>query len=321
MAISITAVIPTYNCADYIADCIHSVRNQSYPVKEIVIVDDGSTDQTEQVVKKLGDNIVYIKQPNQGPSAARNTGIKAAKSDWIAFLDADDQWTPDKTACQLDVLENNPSVVLIASDMAEIDRNGNMLVNSVLAKHGLLVGFVELGGKPIPNALAALLQKNFIPTGTVLVQRSNLLEIGLFDPDIRYGEDLALWSKIAEKYPICCVPKVLLLRRQHGANATQATVAMLDDLVKVMLSVRTWGSDTLRRQGVNPNRLIASAWNNVGYYHFANNDAVPARQAFLNSLRESITLKGLVYFVFSSIPQSWASSLRTIKQRLFKTKD
>ena len=127
----ISAVIPAYNSAAFISDALASIRHQTFPVDEIIVVDDGSTDNIEEVVRSIDPGIVYITQKNQGPSAARNRGIEAATGDWIAFLDADDQWTPHKIKNQLLALERHPELQLIASDMAEIDHNNNPITPSV----------------------------------------------------------------------------------------------------------------------------------------------------------------------------------------------
>ncbi|MHC5139531.1 MAG: glycosyltransferase family 2 protein, partial [Planctomycetota bacterium] len=102
--LTISAVIPAYNAAKYIARSIDSVLAQTHPVDEIVIVDDGSTDNTAAIIKDYGDKVRYIHQPNAGVSAARNTGIEAATGNWIAFLDADDEWLPEKIKRQVENL-------------------------------------------------------------------------------------------------------------------------------------------------------------------------------------------------------------------------
>ncbi|MBV1922382.1 MAG: glycosyltransferase family 2 protein, partial [Pseudomonadales bacterium] len=190
----ISAIVPTYNNANFIEDAINSILVQSHSVDEIIIVDDGSTDNTAAVIdaitKKTTHKIIYIQQDNQGPSSARNRGIEAASGDWLAFLDADDLWTPEKITLQLEALEREPQLKLIAADMSEIDRLGKLIVESVLAKHQLLKKFQTLAGKPVPMALNALLKKNFIPTGTVLANRAIVIAAGGFNTHIRFGEDL-----------------------------------------------------------------------------------------------------------------------------------
>lgn len=313
----ISAVIPAYNNAEFLRDAVASVRNQSHLVDEIIVVDDGSVDDTETVVADLGGDIVYHRQANQGPSVARNQGVVLAGGEWIAFLDADDQWTPDKIAKQLRTLQTYPSLRLIAGDMAEIDRDNRLLTASVLGKHGLLETFSSLAGAPVPNALAALVKKNFIPTGTVLVDKAVLYEAGLFNPTIRFGEDLELWAKIAAKHPISCLPDPLMLRRQHGNNATQASERMLVDLTRVMESLARQTGLELRAQGVSPGGLVAKAFWTLGYWYFANGTRAAARSAFTSSFMREPNAEALLYLIAALMPRSAIAGLRAVKQRIF----
>lgn len=310
---NISAVIPAYNSAAFITDAVRSIQQQTYPIDEIIIVDDGSTDNTEQIVSTLSGRIVSIKQQNQGPSAARNTGIEAAKNEWIAFLDADDQWTPNKIERQLEVLQKHPELVLIAGDMAEIDKNDQVITESVLDKHHLLTRFQSLDNRPIPNALAELVTKNFIPTGTVLVKKSALQEAGSFNPSIRFGEDLECWAKIAAKHPIACLPDILMLRRQHGDNATQLTAPLLKDLVKVMTSIRNDAAKELIAQKIDPNRLVANAYADLGYWLFSHYDLTEARRALSASLKEKPNKRALFYWLACLLPKELIKKLRNLK--------
>ncbi|CAD6878792.1 Glycosyl transferase [Methylomonas albis] len=314
----ISAVIPAYNSAKFIRAAISSIQAQTSKVDEIIVVDDGSMDDTEQIVKDISHAIIYHKQLNQGPSAARNKGIELASGDWIAFLDADDQWTPDKIAKQIQTLQAHPELHLIAGDMTEIDNDDLLITNSVLAKHQMLASFQHLAGKPVPNALAALVMKNFIPTGTVLVKRHTLIETGMFNAEIRFGEDLELWAKIAACHPITCLPDILMLRRQHGNNATQASEAMLINLTKVMDSICDFAAPQLINQGVSPDNLVAEAQWTLGYWYFNGGDNAKARQAFSKSLSQKFKLGTLLYFISSSLPAPLIDTLRVIKQKFAK---
>jgi len=315
----ISAIIPAYNSAPFIAQAIASIRAQSHPVDEIIVVDDGSTDDTAGVVRALGTDIHYLYQPNAGPSAARNQGVSAARGELIAFLDADDQWTPTRIAQQLAVFRQHPEVALVAGDMAEIDPRGNVLVPSVLEQHGIRQTFARLDGSPLPRALATLLEINFIPTGSVLVKRAALQATGGFDTTIHYGEDLEVWAKIAARHALVCLPEVLMLRMRHGANVTRNTTPLLQDLVKVMTAARSWGGVQLREQGADPDRLVARAWADLGYRYFSSGELHAARQAFFASLREKPTLRALFYGAFSIIPQRVVTLLRSTKQKLAGT--
>ena len=309
----ISAVIPAYNSAEFLKEAIDSILQQSCPVDEIIVVDDGSTDKTQQIAESFGNQITYIKQANQGPSAARNKGILAAEGDWIAFLDADDQWTANKIERQLTALKKEPSLKLIAADMSEIDPLGTLLVESVLAKHDLLERFRALNGSAVHNALASLVSKNFIPTGTVLVEKAALIESNLFNPMIRFGEDLELWAKIACNHPIACLPEVMMLRRQHDNNATQNSLAMLEDLIKVMQSIKSWGNEKLKEQDKNANQLLASAFSNLGYWYFSQENYPQARGFFLNSLQESPNKRALVYAIACCAPGQLIKMVKRIK--------
>ncbi|OUS15913.1 hypothetical protein A9Q88_09170 [Gammaproteobacteria bacterium 50_400_T64] len=314
----ISAVIPTYNNAAFITEAIDSILAQSHPVDEIIVVDDGSSDHSEALVKAIAqktDKLIYIKQQNQGPSSARNRGIEAASGDWIAFLDADDRWPKDKIARQIAALEKEPSLQLVAGDMAETDERGNVLIESMLAKHQLLEQFQNLAGRPLNNALTALVKKNFIPTGTVLVKRAALNEACGFNPDIRFGEDLELWAKIACRHPITCLPQRLMYRRQHGANATQNTGPMLEDLVKVMGSISLYGAEQLKQQDVRPGTLRASALTDLGYWHFSQGNYRQARNVFASSLKEQVSKRTLFYAVACLLPKFLIRRLKTLKQQ------
>lgn len=317
---TISAVIPTYNSAGFLPQAIASIRRQTHGITEIIIIDDGSTDNTAEVVASLGHDIIYMRQQNAGPAAARNRGIATATGQYIAFLDADDQWTPQKTEQQMAIMKKQADVALIASDMAEIDMEDQIIVDSVLRKHGTHDFFRNLAGTPVPQALAALVHKNFIPTGTVLVKTEVLSEMGGFNLNIRYGEDLELWARIASRYPLICLPEIHLLRRQHATNTTKSTEPMLHDLVKVMISIKTECEAELRNQRVDINRIIASTWADLGYWHFTNGNMMLARQSFLESLRNRLSRRGLAYGLFSLLPNSIVSILRNTKQRMMNHK-
>jgi len=309
----ISAIIPAYNSQDFILDAIKSIQNQTHPIDEIIVIDDGSVDNTQQLIQSQTKNIIYLKQDNQGPSAARNAGIKRAKGDWIAFLDADDQWIENKIEKQLDALSLSPELHLLAGDMQEIGMNNEVMTQSVLAKHNLLQPFQLNQSRAIHHALAQLVSKNFIPTGTVLVKRSTVLEAGLFNKDIRFGEDLELWAKIAAKHPITCLPEILMLRRLHQQNATNATAAMLADLVNVMQSISFYAKDTLSKQNINSNQLMADSWNNLAYWHFVNHDYPQAKLAFWNALNNKINKRSIIYLIACFLPRTLINSIRSLK--------
>ncbi len=221
IGLNISVVIPAYNSQDYIADSIKSVFNQTWKPKEIIVVDDGSTDKTADVVNSLdppdGLKIVLLRQENSGPSAARNRGLKAANGNWIAFLDSDDIWKPEKLAAQVSCLSDNPESGLIFGDM-ELLRPGKDMIASAFQKFGFPDGCQNREWK---NAFERLLERNPIPTSSVLVRKKAIQLAGYFDEQLWHGEDYDLWLRLALSVKITCIPDVVLTKRLLGNNLSE----------------------------------------------------------------------------------------------------
>ena len=311
---SIAAIIPAYNSARFLPEAIASVRRQTVEMAEIIIVDDGSTDDTGEVARRLGTDIRYLRQENAGPSAARNTGIRAARAEWVAFLDADDQWLPEKTQRQLAALERQPALALIASDRTEIDAAGEIVVQSLFERHGLKTGFQALDGDPIPHALARLVKKNFIPTSSVLARREVIMSLGGFNTAIRFGEDWELWCRIAARHPITCLSAVHTLYRRHGENAVGNTELLLQGTLQAMESLRAHCGESLRAEHCDPDRLVAERQADLGYFYFDRARQAEARRAFRRSLAEKFTSRALFYLAASFLPLEAVRVGRSLKQ-------
>lgn len=313
----ISVVIPAFNAIDFIGQAIDSIYNQGCNSLEVIVVDDGSTDGTSTAVRKLYPSVRIIEQKNSGPSGARNTGIKKAKGEFIAFLDADDVWVKGTFQSRIQALKNIGGLGLVASDMAEINFDGDLMVPSMLARHGMLKTIKEFKGKPIPYALSMLLKKNFIPTGTVVVNKKIIENIGYFREDIRFGEDLDLWARIAYSYPIVCLPEVHMLRRIHEKNTTRNNHPMLKDLSRVMLSVDSWARPYLLKQGINSRKYVARALWNLGYADFNEGDFLAARKSFYLGFVKTGNFKLLIYSSFTFFPRQALRLFRALKIKFF----
>ena len=313
--VSVSVVIPVYNGAAFLAEAVASVRNQTVRPNEVIVVDDGSTDGTPDVVAALGEGIRCFRRENRGPAAARNRGVAAATGDWIAFLDADDRWPEGKLAAQLDYLREHRDVVLVSGDMGEVDDDGRVLVPSVLARHGQLERFRALNGRHMPAAVRELLAANFIPTGTVLVRRDVLVEVGGFNAYLRYGEDLELWCRIAARYPIACLPQVLMWRRRHGANLSGRELPLLRELARVGEVIRGWGRGVVESQGVDLDRWAAERHTDLGYTLFLRDRNAEARTALLRALRTKLNRRAGRYLVLACLPRPVLAGLRRLTGR------
>lgn len=216
----VSVVIPAFNAGAFIGEALESVRAQSYRPLEVIVVDDGSTDDTGAVVERFAAKAVTdcevqcISQQNGGPSKARNTGIKAARGGWIAFLDADDIWTEDKLTKQMDYVKGHENVALIFGDMRIFGDEG-IITPSAYGKYGYPACDSE---GMLLDGFKRLVESNPIYTGTVVARRDCFDKAGLFDESIRHGEDYDMWLRLALSYGFACMPHVMMARRKHGEN-------------------------------------------------------------------------------------------------------
>lgn len=313
---TVSVVIPTYNRAHFLGAAVASVRAQTYPCLEIVVVDDGSTDDTARVVAALGEGIRYVRQTNAGPGVARNTGIQAARGDFVAFLDTDDRWLPEKTALQVAVLQRESGVALVGADMAIEDERGTVQVASNFELRGLKGLFTELAGRAVPDAPRRLLAINFINTSTVLARRQVLLDTRGFDPRLRYGEDLELWLRIAAQHGIASLDSVQEIRVEHSSNVTKSVEPMLLGYVRMAEVIREWAADAMPAWGLHADGFVATCLADLGYWYFSEGRQSEARAAFARSLRERASLRALAYGAASCLPLAVLAPLRRAKALL-----
>jgi teichuronic acid biosynthesis glycosyltransferase TuaG len=227
----IAVIMPAYNAATYIDESIISVINQTYENWELLIVDDGSTDDTKKIVSKYlyDKRIKYIYQKNVGQASARNNGINKTDADYIAFLDSDDTWEREKLAKQLQYFEyNNIDLVYGASYI--INSNGDRQISQMKPEVGVY------SGQFLVNKL--ILGTFFIPILTVMVKKNVLLNAGLFNESksIKNAEDFDLWLRIASKgYNMMCISEILSNYRIHENQSTSIDTASTFQVIESLL--------------------------------------------------------------------------------------
>jgi glycosyltransferase involved in cell wall biosynthesis len=242
----VSVIIPTFNSAGYLVQAIQSVLAQTYQEFEIIVVDDASTDHTEEALRPFANRICYVRQERGGPSVARNRGILQARGELIAFLDADDLWRPTKLARQVEYLNHHPEVCLVYTDFTRGPQPGSN-------NESRLQVF-----KPRDSAHAfhGLLEENFIATPTVMVRRSALARSGLFDPKLRGSEDIDLWLRLAsggegerersgerEMGIFGFIDEVLVDVRQHEANTSRSVAFIQEQIRAARIMLTRWGDD------------------------------------------------------------------------------
>jgi glycosyltransferase involved in cell wall biosynthesis len=203
---NISVIVPTYNRAQLLARALQSVVTQATPPMEVIVVDDGSNDGTEEVVCTRFPQVQYIRQNNQGVSNTRNRGIEAARGDWLAFLDSDDEWLPQKLASQKEMLAANPQYKICHTD--EIWIRNSTRVNA-MKKHTKAGGFIFERCLPLC----------VVSPSSVLIHRSVFDEVGLFNEDLPACEDYDLWLRICARFPVLYIDRPLIIK--HGGHADQ----------------------------------------------------------------------------------------------------
>ena len=201
----ISVIIPTYNHGEFIEESIKSALAQTYKNIEIIVVDDGSIDDTPRIIEGLGGQVSYYYQTNKGQSAARNLGINKAKSEFLAFLDADDVWLRNKLDLQIKELQNNPRVGMVACGAELMDESGNFIAN-----------YVPKNFTNHDNLLKALYIGQIIPGSAsgVLVRKQCFETVGYFDERIKIGPDWDMWLRIAKQFEIYFIEEPLILIRR-----------------------------------------------------------------------------------------------------------
>lgn len=214
---TVAVIIPAYNRADYIREAIESVLRQSRPADEVIVVDDGSTDNTAEVAASY-PGVTVIRQSNGGVCAARNHAVASATSEWIAFLDHDDAWRADKLELQMAALDAAPGCDVCTCNAVALRSEGDPENFGPPPLH-----------LPPSDEIAAGLRGNLrFPPGTVVVRRDLLQRVGGFDTSAHPCEDWDLWLRlIAAGCRFLVVPQPLLFIRQHDSNISNQSYRMM----------------------------------------------------------------------------------------------
>ncbi len=218
----VSIIIPTFNRSKVLKRALESIYKQSYSEYEIIVIDDGSTDKTAEMISELFADVNYIYQSNSGVSAARNKGLEQAQGEWLAFLDSDDEWLPQKLEKQLDELKSMAEYKICHTEELWV-RNG-IRVNQ-MKKHK------KAGGWIFPQCLPLCAMS----PSSILINQSIFDDIGNFDAQLPACEDYDLWLRITAKYPVLYIEEPQIIK--YGGHEDQ-------------LSKKYWGMDRFRIQAL-----------------------------------------------------------------------
>ena len=211
----VSVIIAVYNSEQYLAEAIESALAQTYRPTEVIVVDDGSTDQTANIARSYKE-LQYIYQPNQGVAVARNRGLEAAQGEFIAFLDADDMWVPNKLRLQVRYLVDHPHI-------------GGTI--------GRMQNFLDPGVTVSQQAKSVLFEREHVGLMTLVARKTVFEQAGGFDPSYRVGSDFEWFTRAKDTGILMAIlPEILLHRRIHDSNLCSDTPAVVSSLLRMFKS-------------------------------------------------------------------------------------
>lgn len=262
----VSVVIPSYNHAQYLGEAIQTALNQTYRDFEIIVVDDGSTDNTPQVLAGFGDPVRCIRQENRGLAAARNAGVLAARGEFVAFLDADDSWLAEYLAKMLAAFGNDASVGAVYSGWHYVDSSGKLLPRTNIQ---------VLERDEMYQAMTFM---DFLIPSCVVVRRECFDRLGLFDETFRAAqgcEDWDMWIRVLARYAMVGVPQALVKYRVHGDNMSSNLEQM--ERAKQVVVAKHFGTE---EQKTNAHRrAYGGLYLSSAYAYLERGDMDKGRQA------------------------------------------
>jgi glycosyltransferase involved in cell wall biosynthesis len=310
---SVSVVIPVYNNGPYIAAAVKSVLEQTRRPDEIIVVDDGSNDNTAASVAPFQANIRYIYQENQGEPAARNRGIRESASEYVAFLDGDDLWRPNKLELQMDYLRRHPSCALAYSDMSTFDEAG-VIDEKVSERFRIRLRSGRI--------FRDLFMRPLFGSGSVVLHKDCIKTVGYFDEQFLIGCDYEMWLRVSRHFELGVIDQPLLMYRCHEAMATRGLglklckgmpweVAVLTKILETYPDAkRELGKSTIRRRLSRPYAGLANA-------SFRRSDHKVARQLISKAI--SYSPSNLRYWTLwgaTFLPPSKVAATRRLYRKL-----
>ena len=303
----VSVIIPTYNSAQFIAEALESVFVQTYKDYEVIVVDDGSTDNTKEVLKPYMSKIRYIYKENGGAASARNVGIKNARGEYIAFLDSDDLWLPEKLEKQMGYFEEHPQVDMVFANCVRFSEEVSNTRNDIrqLVSDDMFVN---------------IWWYNIIPTSTVIVKRECFKKVGFFDEsrELETTEDKEMWLRIAREYKIGHLDEVLTKYRVRFSGYNRSNIDRAYNSTKLVIN-KYWRY--LERRGYSIKFLhqrLHRHYFNYGLSHLHVGNVQDAHKQFEKAIKYNpLNFKTIVYYLVTFLNYRQVELIRKIKLVIF----
>ncbi|MCS7208439.1 MAG: glycosyltransferase [Fimbriimonadales bacterium] len=299
----VSVLIPSYNHAQFLPATLESVFQQTFTDYEIVVVDDGSTDNSVAILQSYGARVRLFVQPNRGTYPTLNRCIAESQGEYLAILNSDDLWMPTKLEKQLALLEANSKVGLVHTGGRFIDAHGQVLSRNPL-------GF-EWPRTPTGNVIELLVRCNQIIISSVLARRECFERLGGFREDLYGSGDWEMWFRVALEYDIGYIDEPLTMYRVHGCNASFQRRRVYEDDVKVRTESIHACESRLWQRATDPKAMrlaLAHSYACLGTAYALLGDRENARRAYLRSLRlyplrfKSLLRLGLTFLPLKPLP-------------------
>lgn len=291
MSTQVSVVIPAYNSAAFIADAIDSALLQDYPHKEIIVVDDGSTDGTPELVAGYGEQVRLMRQHNAGPAAARNHGVRVSQGELIAFLDSDDYWLPGKLTAQVAYLDRHEDIALLFHDweVATAQTDDDKRLRASIRTTGQTHRQARLSVCQEGWLYNELLFDSIMTTISVMMRRTLFDRLGGFDESLPQGQDYDMWLRASRETRIAKLcDKLAVISKRPGSISTTFRAVNYRALI-LENTLAKWGGkgpdgrNTSKRQ---TDQSLMTYWLEFGYLHaFRGGDRDVAMRAFLRALK------------------------------------
>lgn len=291
-AVLVSVIIPCYNAERYIGATIDSVLAQDQAGMEIIVVDDGSSDGSVELVRSKYPSVRLEQQANAGVAAARNKGLALAQGEWVAFVDADDIWLPGKLAAQFALMATDPACRMSYTAWQVWPSAAVLPTEETMTRLDAIAGEAARWRGASGWIYPELLLDCVVWTSTVLAQRSLFEETGGFDPTLRIGEDYDLWLRASRLTPILRVPRPFALYRMHPASITRSMPTDNYRARVIGRALAQWGMrspDGREADHGAVQGMMAKSWSDFAGAHLNGGNVGQARRAGWKSLRTDFT--------------------------------
>ena len=301
---SVSVIVPCLNAGPYIRGALDSILGQTRLPEEIIVADGGSTDGAVEVLESYRERVAWFRQEGKGVSRAKNQAIARAKGDYIAFLDADDLWYPEKLEIQFDFLNGHPEFGFCSSDVDFFNEEGTFIKGAIRAEKKPHSGYV----------FDDLFTNNFISSATIMLRRECFERAGLFDEEIFYAEDTDMWLRVAREFELGYISQSLAKYRVHPGARTQEFAKHYASLEKIYEKLNRLYPEYFHQNQT----LIRSARFNLyrrwAYRHFAAGEYAASRRIYFKVLRQKpMDRSTWAHVVASFLPPAMIAKLRREK--------